>query len=87
MTAPFLVDRPVTDVAQGCVADAPKLVSSEAAGSAPLVPLDGDASDSARNDDSLTFENTGDPLLLIGRGRGRRGRDDRVVSFDLTSFQ
>ena len=64
-----------------------KLVPSEAAGSAPSVPLDGDATDSARNDASPTFENTGDPLLLIGRGSGRRGRDDRVVSFDLNSFQ
>jgi len=86
-TAPFQVDRPVTDIAQGWVANAPMLVPSEAAGSAPLVHLDGDATDSARNDASPTFENTGDPLLLIGRGSGRRGRADRVVSFDLNSFQ
>ena len=39
------------------------------------------------NDASPTFENTGDPLLLIGRGSGRRRRDDRVVSFDVDSFQ
>ena len=36
--APFQADRPVTDVAQGWVANAPMLVSSEAAGSATLVP-------------------------------------------------
>ena len=53
----------MTDVAQGWVANAPMLVSSEAAGSATLVPSVGDATGSARNDASPTFENTGDPLL------------------------
>ena len=38
------------------------LVPSEAAGSATLVPSVGDATGSARNDASPTFENTGDPL-------------------------
>ena len=85
--APFQADRPVTDVAQGWVANAPMLVPSEAAGSATLAPSVGDATGSARNDASPTFENTGDPLLLIGRGSGRHRRDDRVVSFDLQSFQ
>ena len=60
--APFQADRPVTDVAQGWVANAPMLVSSEAAGSATLVPSVGDATGSARNDASPTFENTGDPF-------------------------
>ena len=60
----------------------PVQVPSEAAGSAPIVPLVGDATNSPSNDASPTFENTGDPLLLIGRGSRRRGRDDRVVSFD-----
>ena len=83
----FFADRPVTDVAQGWVANAPMLVPSEAAGSTTLVPSVGDATGSARNDASPTFENTGDPLLLIGRGSGRRRQDDRVVSFDLDSFQ
>jgi len=77
----------VTDVAQGWVANAPMLVPSDAEGSATLVPSVGDATGSARNDASPTFENTGDPLLLIGRGSGRRRRDDRVVSFELDSFQ
>ena len=66
------------------------LVSSEAAGSATLVPSVGDATGSARNDASPTFKNTGDPLLLIGligRESGRHRRDDRVVFFDLRSFQ
>ena len=63
------------------------LIPSEAAGSATFVPTVGDTPGSARNDASPTFENTGDPLLLIGRGGGRRRRDDRVVSFDVDSFQ
>ena len=62
-------------------------VPGEAAGSATLVPSACDATDSARNDVSPTFEETGDPLLLIGRESGRRRRDDRVVSFDLDPFQ
>ena len=86
-TAPFQADRLVTDVAQGWVADAPMPVHSEAAGSATLVPLVCDATGSARNDASPTFENTGDPLLLIGRESGRHRRVDRAVSFDLRSFQ
>ena len=86
-TAPFQADRPVTDVAQGWVANAPMLVPSEAAGFTTLVPSVGDATGSARIDASPSFENTGDPLLLIGRGSGRRRQDDRVVSFDLDSFQ
>ena len=60
-TAPFQVDRPVTDIAQGWVANAPLLVPSEAAGAATLVPSVGDATGSARNDASPTFENTRDP--------------------------
>ena len=62
------------------------LVPSEA-GSATLVPSVGGATGSARNDASPTFENTGDPLLLIGRESGSRRRDDRVVFFDFDSFQ
>ena len=85
--APFQADRPVTDVTQGWVAHAPTLVPSEAAGSPTLVPSVGDAAGGAQNDASPTFENTGDPLLLIGRGSGRRRRDDRIVSFELDSFQ
>ena len=60
---------------------------SEAAGSTTLAPSVVDATDNARNDASPTFEQTGDPLLLIGRDSGRRRRDDRVVFFDLRSFQ
>ena len=69
------------------VANAPAPVHSEAAGptvSAPLVP---DAADNARHDDTATFEQTGDPLLLIGRDIGRRSRGDTAESLYLRSFQ
>ena len=85
--APFQTDRPSTDIAQGWVANAPLLVSGEEAGPATCVPSVGDAIGSARSDASPTFESTGDPILLIGRESGRRRRDDRVVSFELDSFQ
>jgi len=51
------------------------------------LPSVGDAAGSAQNNASPTFENTGDPLLLIGRRGGSRRRDDRSVSFDVDSFQ
>ena len=80
-----LADHPTTDIAQGWGATAPLQIPRDAAGSARSVPTVG--TDSARNDASPTFENTGDPLLLIGRRGGRRRQDDRAVSFDLDSFQ
>ena len=43
--------------------------------------------DNARDDGSPTFEQTGDPLLLVGRDSGRRRQGDRAVFFDLRSFQ
>ena len=83
----LLADRPTTDTAQEWGAIAPLPIPRDAAGSASWVPTVGDATDSARNDASPTFENTGDPLLLIGRRGGRRRQEDRVVSFDVDSFQ
>ena len=77
----LLEDHTTTDIAQGWVANSPSPMPSDAAESATLV------SACARNDASPTFETTGDPLLLIGRRGGRRLQDDRVVSFDLDSFQ
>ena len=82
-----LDDRPITDVDQGWVANAPMPVPREATRSTTSLPLVGDATGSAHNEASPTFESTGDPLLLIGRRGGRRRQDDRVVSFDLDSFQ
>ena len=73
-----------TDIAQGWVANSPSPMPSDVAESATVVPTLGAC---ARNDTSPTFETTGDPLLLIGRRGGRRLQADRVVSFDLNSFQ
>ena len=72
--------------AQGWVANAPTSVHSES-GSTTLAPSVADAADNARDDGSPTFEQTGDPLLLIGRDSGRRRQGDRAVFFDLRSFQ
>jgi len=82
-----LDDRLITDVDQGWVATAPMTVPSDATQSTTSLPLVGDATGSAHNEASPTFESTGDPLLLIGRRGARRRQDDRVVSFDLDSFQ
>ena len=80
-------DRPGTEVTQGWVADAPVPVPSDAAGSTTFPSSVADAADSAPTNASPTFENTRDPLLLIGRRGGRRRRDDRCVSFHLGDFQ
>ena len=69
---PFQADRIETDVAQGWVANAPISVRGEAAGSTALAPSVAEAADTAQDDGSPAFEQTGDPLLLIGRDSGRR---------------
>ena len=84
---PFQADRIETDVAQVWVANAPTSVHSEAAGSTALAPSVAEAASTARDDGSPTFEQTGNPSLLIGRDSGRRRQDDRAVFFDLRSFQ
>ena len=66
------------------MANSPLLLPGNMAASASVVPTGSGAS---RTDTSPTFENTRDPLLLIGRRRGRRLQDDRVVSLDLDAFQ
>ena len=40
-----------------------------------------------KNAGSPTFEQTGDPLLLIGRDSSRLRQRDRQVFFDMRSFQ
>ena len=84
---PFQADRPETDVAQGKVSNGPTSVHGEAAGSTTLAPSVADAADNASDDASPTFEQTAYPSLLIGRDSGRRRQGDRVVVFDLRSFQ
>ena len=84
---PFTADRPEPEGAQEWDANAPTTGPSDAAGSTTLAHSVVDAPDDARADASPTFEQTGDPLLLIGRDRGRRRREDRAVFFGLRSFQ
>ena len=76
---PFQTDRIGSDAAM-------EAVHSEAAGSTVSAPLVPDAADSARHDDTATFEQTGDPLLLIGRVSGR-SRGDTAEFLYLRSFQ
>ena len=47
----------------------------------------GDATGDTFEETPPTFESTGDPLLLIGRRGAQRRQDDRVVTFDIDSFQ
>ena len=37
--------------------------------------------------ETATFEQTGDPLLLIGRASGQRNQGDTAEAFYLSSFQ
>ena len=71
----------------GWVANAPTTVHSEAAGSTALGSSVTAAASATRDDGSLTFEQTGDPLLLIGRDRNRRRQGDQAAFPDLGSFQ
>ena len=43
--------------------------------------------DDASHEDTATFEQTGDPLLLIGRDSGRRSQGDTEEALYLSSFQ
>ena len=72
-TPRFKLIVPMTDVAQGWVANAPAPghVKLLALLCPPSIP---DAVDNARHDDTPTFEQTGDPLSLIGRDSGRRSQ-------------
>ena len=60
----------------------------EAAGSTAPAPSVDEAVDTTQSTGSPTFEQTGDPLLLIGRDSSRRRqRDQQVVFLDMRSFQ
>ena len=77
---------PETDFAQEseCVLTP---LHGEAAGSTALAPSVAEAADTPQNAGSPTFEQTGDPLLLIGRDSSRLRQRDRQVFFDMRSFQ
>ena len=80
---PFQADRIETDVAQELVTNAPTSVHGDAAGSTALAPSVAEAADTTQDDGSPTFEQTGDPLLLIGRDSGRHRQGDRTVFLDI----
>ena len=84
---PFQADRIGYDAAMERVANAPAPVHSEAVEppvSAISVP---DAAGDDSHVDTATFEQTGDPLLLIGRGSGRRSQGDTAEALYLSPFQ
>ena len=87
IATPPQADRPETDIAQESVKNAPTPVHGEAAGSTALAPSVAEAADTTQNAGSPTFEQTGDPLLLIGRDSSRRRQGDRQVFLDMRSFQ
>ena len=60
----------------------------EAAANAPTPePVTSDSAGDDRHEDSATFQQTGDPLLLIGRDSGQRSRDDTAEASYLSPFQ
>ena len=84
---PFQIDRVEYDAAQERVAAAPGSELIEAAET--IAPERSDLA--AVGDDSqvvtATFEQTGDPLLLIGRATGQRSQGDTAEALYPKSFQ
>ena len=79
---------PATDIAQEVEPIVPTPLHGEAAGSTAPAPSVDEAVDTTHNTGSPTFQQTGDPLLLIGRDSSRRRQRDRQVVFsDMRSFQ
>ena len=69
------------------VANAPAPVHSEAAGPSVSEPVVPDAAVEVGHENTATFEQTGDPLLLIGRNSGRRSQGDTAEAVYLSPFQ
>ena len=84
---PFQADRIGYDAAMERVANAPAPVHSEAAEPTVSVPSVPDAADDDSHEDNATFEQTGDPLLLIGSRSGRRSQGDSAEALYLSPFQ
>ena len=87
INTPFQADRIGHDAAMERVANAPAPVHSEAVEppvSEHSVP---DAAGDVSHVDTATFEETGDPLLLIGRGSGRRSQGDTAEALYPSPFQ
>ena len=84
---PFQADRIGYDAAMEWVANAPAPLHSEAAGPTVSAPSAPDAADDDSHEDTATFEQTGNPLLLIGRDSGRRSQGDTAEALYLSPFQ
>ena len=84
---PFQVDRIGYEAAMEWVANAPAQAHSEAAGPSESEPVVPEAAVEAGHENTATFEQTGDPLLLIGRNSGRRSQGDTAEAEYLNQFQ
>ena len=80
---PFQADRIGYDAAMERVANTPAPVHSEAAEPTVSVP---DANDDAGHEDTAAFEQTGNPLFLIGRGSGRRNQGNTAEALYLSPW-
>ena len=84
---PFQADRIGYEVAMERVANAPAQAHSEAAGPSETEPVVPDTAGKAGHENTATFEQTGDPLLLIGRNSGQRSQGDSAEAEYLNQFQ
>ena len=84
---PFQAARIGYEVAMEWVANAPAQAHSEAAGPSETVPVVPDTADEAGHENTATFEQTGDPLLLIGRNSSQRSQGDSAEAEWLDQFQ
>ena len=84
---PFQADRVVHEAAMERVVNASPSDPSEAVEplASGLLPSDVGGDDS--HVDTATFEQTGDPLLLIGRASGQRSQGDTAEALYLSPFQ
>ena len=84
---PFQADRVGYDAAKERVAAAPESEPIEAA--EPIAPERSyfEAVGDDSQVDTATFEQTGDPLLLIGRASGQRSQGDTAEALYLSPFQ
>ena len=84
---PFQADRIGHDAAMERVANAPAPEPSEAVDPFASELSFPDAVGDDSHVDTATFEQTGDPLLLIGRASGQRSQGDTAEALYLSPFQ
>ena len=87
LTTPFQADRVGHDAAIERVAQSPAPEPSEAFAACSLERPYLEAAGVNSQVDTATFEQTGDPLLLIGRGSGQRSQGDTAEALYLSPFQ